>query len=207
MKHSLTTHRIAGAILAGGSASRMGGIAKGAIRAGGDLSLVERLVVHTMRCGIEQIVIVANDNRPYAHVGCPVIPDKRLDAGPLAGIEAALAHFADTCYAVLCLPCDMPAMSSKEISTLLSAFLASGGPVTFAQTDGPAKHPLCAVVRTDLLEDVSAALDRGALGVGDLWSHLGGSGVHFENPDAFVNLNSPGDLDAWLAGKSNDTCQ
>jgi molybdopterin-guanine dinucleotide biosynthesis protein A len=204
MKDALTTPRIAGAILAGGHASRMGGIAKGAIRADGDLSLVERLVVHILRCGIEQIIIVANDSRPYARIGCPFIPDKRRDAGPLAGIEAALAHFADQCDAVLCLPCDLPALSSKEISSLLSAFAAGGGPVTFAQTEGSERHPLCAVVRTDLLADVSAALDRGERGVGDLWSELGGSPVCFDDPEAFINLNSPGDLNAWLAGRSND---
>jgi len=190
MKDPLMTHRIAGAILAGGNASRMGGI--------------ERLVVHMLRCGIERIAIVANDGRPYAHIGCTVIPDKRRGAGPLAGIEAALAHFADQCDAVLCLPCDMPALSAKEISALLSAFTAGGEPVTFAETDGSARHPLCAVVGTDLLDDVSAALDRGELGVGDLWSQLGGSPVHFDDPDAFINLNSAGDVDAWLAGKAYD---
>ncbi len=204
MKDTPTTHRIAGAIVAGGHASRMGGIAKGMIRADGDMSLIERLVIHMLRCGIEQIVIVANDSHPYAHIGCDIIPDKRLGAGPLAGIEAALAHFADTYHAVLCLPCDLPALSSKEISALLSDFAASDGPVTFAQTEDSVRHPLCAVVRADLLEDVSAALDRGELGVGELWSQLGGSCVRFENPAAFINLNSPGDLNAWLAGESND---
>ncbi len=204
MKDMPITHQIAGAILAGGNASRMGGIAKGAIQADGDMSLVERLVIHMLRCGIEQIVIVANDSHPYAHIGCDIIPDKRSGAGPLAGIEAALAHFEDKYSAVLCLPCDLPAISSKEMSALLSAFAASGGPVTFAQTEDSAKHPLCAVVRTDLLEDISAALDGHALSVGDLWSQVGGSCVLFESPAAFVNLNSPGDLNAWLAGKSND---
>ena len=87
---------------------------------------------------------------------------------------------------------------------MLSAFVASGGPVTFAQTEDSARHPLCAVVRADLLDDVSAALDGRALSVGDLWSQVGGSCVHFENPAAFINLNSPGDLDAWLAGRPND---
>ena len=204
MKEPSTTYRVAGAILAGGNASRMGGIAKGMLLAGGQSSLVERLLMHMLRCGIEQIVIVANDSRLHAHVGCPIIPDKRLGAGPLAGIEAALAHFADQCDAVLCLPCDLPALSSKEMSALLSDFAACGGPVTFAQTESSAQHPLCAVVRTDALNDVSAALDRGELAVGDLWSQLGGSLVRFDDPDPFINLNSPGDLDTWLAEKSND---
>ncbi len=192
---------IAGAILAGGSARRMGGIPKGTLRAGGPLSLIERLVVHMLRSGLEEIVIVANDKSPYTHIGCTVLPDKRTNAGPLAGIEAALEYLADRYEAVLCLPCDVPALSSKEIAALVSAFAAGGGPVVFAETDGSARHPLCAVVRSNLLDRISAALDRGELVVGELWKQLGGSAVHFDDPNAFININSPGDLDAWLAGR------
>jgi molybdopterin-guanine dinucleotide biosynthesis protein A len=203
MKDTRTTHRIAGAILAGGKAQRMGGIAKGMLPAGGSLSLIERLVVHLMRSGVDEIIIVANDDRPYTCIGCAIVPDGRVDAGPLAGIEAALGYFADRYDAVLCLPCDMPSLSWKEISALISAFVDTGGPIIFAETEDGARHPLCAVVRVDLLDGISAALDRGELTVSDLWPQLAGFAVHFDDPNAFVNLNSPGDLDAWLAGKPN----
>ncbi len=218
MKEMRTTQRIAGAILAGGKAQRMGGIAKGMLGvpnaricvggplpAGGSPSLIERLVVHIMRAGVDEIIIVANDDRPYMRVGCAVVPDGRADAGPLAGVEAALGYFADRYDAVLCLPCDMPSLSWKEMSALIAAFIDNGGPVVFAQTQDSDRHPLCAVVRVDLLDTVSAALDRGDLAVGGLWDQVGGSPTHFDNPDAFVNLNSPGDLDVWLAGRTNDT--
>lgn len=59
-----TTHHIAGVILAGGNARRMGGIPKGTVRVDGQLSLLERLVVPMLRCGVEEIVVVANDERP-----------------------------------------------------------------------------------------------------------------------------------------------
>ena len=193
------THHIAGAILAGGHARRLGGMAKGTIRADGQLSLIERLVVHMLRCGVEEIVVVANDERPYAHLGCAIVPDQRADAGPLAGIEAALAHFSGRYEAVLCLPCDLPALSAQEMSALLSAYAAGGGPVVFAETEHAARHPLCAVVRTDRLADISAALERGTRAVGAVWSDLGGTAVPFDNPESFTNINSPGDLDAWFA--------
>jgi molybdopterin-guanine dinucleotide biosynthesis protein A len=203
MKETRTTPRIAGAILAGGKAQRMGGIAKGMLPAGGSLSLIERLAVHLLRAGVEEIILVANDDRPYTRIGCAIVPDGRIDAGPLAGIEAALGYFADRYDAVLCLPCDMPSLSWKEMSALLAAFADTGGPIIFAETEDGARHPLCAVVRIDLLDGIAAALDRGELAVRDLWSQLGGFAVHFDNPNAFVNLNSPGDLDAWLAGRPN----
>jgi molybdenum cofactor guanylyltransferase len=199
MKDRLTNHRIAGAILAGGNARRMGGMPKGTIRVDGQLSLIERLVVHMLRCGVEKIVVVANDDRPYAHLGCAIVPDKRTDAGPLAGIEAALDHFAGRYEAVLCLPCDLPALSAKEMSALLNAYVAHGGSVVFAETEHAARHPLCAVIRTDVLPAISAALDRGVRAVGAVWSELGGTAVPFDNPESFTNINSPGDLDAWFA--------
>ncbi len=199
MTDTSTNHRIAGAILAGGNARRLGGMAKGTIRAGGHLSLIERLVVHMLRCGVEEIVVVANDERPYAHLGCAIVPDQRTDAGPLAGIEAALAHFSGRYEAVLCLPCDLPALSAPEMSALLNAYVACGGPVVFAETEHAARHPLCAVIRTDLLPDISAALDRGVRAVGAVWSELGGTAVPFDNPENFTNINSPGDLEAWFA--------
>ena len=203
MKDTRTTLRIAGAILAGGKAQRMGGIAKGMLPLGGSLSLIERLVVHLMRAGVEEIIIVANDDRPYTRIGCAIVPDGRMDAGPLAGIEAALGYFAGRYEAVLCLPCDMPSLSWKEMSALLATFVDTGGPVIFAETEDGARHPLCAVVRVDLLDGISAALDQGERAVSDVWPQLGGFAVHFDDPNAFINLNSPGDLDAWLAGRPN----
>jgi molybdenum cofactor guanylyltransferase len=200
MKDTRMTHRIAGAILAGGKARRMGGIAKGMLRANGHPSLVERLVVHMMRSGVDEIIIAANDGRPYTCIGCAVVPDRRTDAGPLAGIEAALQYFAGRYDAVLCLPCDLPSVSSREISALITAFADAGGPVAFAQTEDSESHPLCAIVQTDLLDRISAALDQDERGVHDLWRQLEGTAIHFDNPNAFVNLNSPDDVDAWLAG-------
>lgn len=199
MKRDATTRRIAGVILAGGSARRMGGIPKGMLQVGGHLALVERLIVHVVRSGIEEIVIAANDERPYAHLGRAIVPDRRTDAGPLAGIEAALEHLAGRCEAVLCLPCDLPALSSREISALLDAFTAHPGPVLFAETENAARHPLCAVIRSDLHAGISAALDEGARNVGDLWVRLGGSTLYFDDSGSFANLNSPKDVKTWLA--------
>lgn len=203
MKDTRTPQRIAGAILAGGKAQRMGGIAKGMLSAGGSLSLIERLVVHLMHAGVGEIIIVANDDRPYTRIGCAIVPDGRINAGPLAGIEAALGYFADRYEAVLCVPCDMPSLSWKEMAVLSAAFADTGGPIVFAQTEDGARHPLCAVVRVSLLDEISAALDRGEFAVSDAWSQLGGFALRFDNPGAFVNLNSPGDVDAWLAGRPN----
>ncbi len=203
MTNPTLPYGMAGAILAGGKARRMGGIAKGMLSANGHLSLIERLVVHMMRSGVDEIIIAANDERPYTRIGCVVVPDQRIDAGPLAGIEAALGYFAGRYDAVLCLPCDLPSVSWKEMSALLGAFARTGGPVVFAQTESSADHPLCAVVHVDLLDEICAALDEGQSAVHDLWLQVGGTAVHFDNANALANLNSPEDVETWLAGRPN----
>jgi molybdopterin-guanine dinucleotide biosynthesis protein A len=121
--------------------------------------------------------------------------------GPVVGIEAALYHFAEKCDAVLVLPCDLPEISSIEISALLCAYERADGPVVFAETPGGQQHPLCAVLSSDLRADISAALNSGRLCAGRLWAELGGMGVVFSKAEAFTNLNSLTDLDTWRAKK------
>jgi molybdopterin-guanine dinucleotide biosynthesis protein A len=191
---------IAGAILAGGKARRMGGFPKGRLQAGSRLSIVEHLAQEIVCSGIEEVVIVANDEGAYRTREYRILPDRRVGLGPLAGIEAALAHFARRYEAVLCLPCDTPALSSQEILGLAKAFAAVSAPLVFAETDNEQRHPLCAIVNTCLLADISAALDMNMLCVGDLWQRLGGLRVRFRNPDAFSNLNTYADVSQWQRG-------
>jgi molybdopterin-guanine dinucleotide biosynthesis protein A len=79
------------------------------------LSLVERLLGHMQQSGVAEMVIAANDIRPYTHLGCAVVTDHRRDGRPLTGIEAALAHYAGRHDAVLCVPCDLPELSAREM--------------------------------------------------------------------------------------------
>ncbi len=202
MKSNATTRSIAGAILAGGKSRRMKGFPKGILQVRNDLSIVEHLVRQIVCSGIQEIVLVANDRDAYERLGLRIIRDKRVGFGPLAGVEAALAHFTGHYEAVLCLPCDMPALSSREISVLVEAFSTTPAPVAFAKTDEGRIHPLCAVVACGLLTQVSAAIDTGALCVDGLWQQLGGHGVCFSSSDAFCNLNTLDDFSQWQRGRS-----
>jgi molybdopterin-guanine dinucleotide biosynthesis protein A len=190
---------IGGAILAGGKASRMGGIPKGMLRPDGVLSLIERLLVQAASSGIGEVAIVTNQPDVYAHLPCRIICDRRIDMGPVAGVEAALIHFSGRCDAVLVLPCDLPAFSSREMSHLLRAYASSDAPVVSAETADRRRHPLCAVVAATLLGDIVTAIERGITRIDELWSRLGGSRATFENSEAFINLNSPLDVAVWRA--------
>lgn len=129
---------IAAAILAGGRATRYGGVAKGLLQLPNGESIIARLVRIIGSAGVTEIVICADDPStplgtspaPYEHLGLPIIPDhagftKPAPIGPLGGIAAALRHFGGRADGVLILPCDMPAITEREIRALMEAF---GGP-------------------------------------------------------------------------------
>ncbi len=195
------TAGIAAAILAGGQASRLGGIPKGILTLPGGLSIIEKTIHGVISAGIPEITIFANDSAPYQDLGLEIAPDRRPGLGPLGGIETALLHYAADHRAVLVLPCDLPCITDREIAALRSAFAETRPPVAVAEVDPCFWHPLCAIVRTDQLPAVSRALDAGRNGVYRLWRALGAAPVHFSDPVPFLNVNTPADLAGWLRGE------
>lgn len=88
MSEELNKEIIAGAILASGNFSRLDGIAKGAIEVSDGVCIIERLIKQFYTTGINDIVIVANDSKPYQNCSIEIIPDIRPGNGPIGGIEA-----------------------------------------------------------------------------------------------------------------------
>ena len=193
----------AAAILAGGRASRYGGVPKGLIEVEPGVSILERTIREIREAGASEIVIVANDPEPYERFGLQIVPDLRRGIGPLGGIEAALAHFGGKCEAVLFLPCDLPGMTSGVISSLLQAFEEMGAPVVFAETELFFEQPLCAVVHNGLYFDIVRLVDEGVRKVADAWMALGAVSVHFDDPWRFFNVNSPEDMQRWRERKQD----
>ena len=197
MREELNRLEIGGIILAGGNARRLGGIAKGAIEVGKGVSIVEQLIKELAQAGIDNIVIAADDSKPYQDCGVKVISDIRVGIGPIGGIESGLAHFAGQSDAVMFVPCDMPNITAKEISALKKAFIETGAPVVFAETAGFFWHPLCAVVHNDLKEEISSAIDSGQRKIRDVWQQVKAVRVQFADETAFLNINSLADVNRW----------
>ena len=187
---------IAGAILAGGAALRIGGIAKGAMQIDGT-SIIERTITQMARAGICDTVIVANTPGVYDHCGRRIIRDRRTGIGPLAGIEAALMHYCDRCDAVLFLPCDLPKITATEISALIRAYINGDAPIVFAAAQGFFGHQLCAVVSSDLAPGVTLAIDQGERRVRRVWRRYDAQPVPFANEEPFFNINTRDDMKAW----------
>jgi molybdopterin-guanine dinucleotide biosynthesis protein A len=117
--------KIVAAILAGGKASRLGGIAKGLLPDAMNVPWIERLINELGRAGISEIVLSANEREPYARFGRTILADRHQNIGPLGGIEAVLQHLAARCEAVLFVPCDLPNITAVEFIALLAAYNAA----------------------------------------------------------------------------------
>ncbi len=135
-----------GALVAGGRALRLGGIAKGLLRRGREpiaarsLRLFANLFPSTL--------IVANDAASYAGFDVPVVADVLAGKGAPGGVHAAL-DAAETQW-VFAGACDMPALAPTPI-----AWLAS-------QRDGA---PAVAVVWRGQLQPMHAFWSRACLPV------------------------------------------
>ena len=196
---------IKGAILAGGRASRMGGIPKGMLVDENGQPIIVHLMNQMRLAGINDIVIAANDPNPYMDLGVQTVPDLQEGIGPVAGIVAVLKHFKDQCDGTMFIPCDVPNMTARELITLREAFVLSTEKIVFAETDGFFWHPLCAVVHNDMMAQIIFSIDRGQRKVQDLWKQLGAEGVKFTEAAAFMNMNSFSDVNRWRGNTNEKT--
>lgn len=195
--------RIAAAILAGGKASRLGGIVKGLLVGAGDIPLIERLIDELAIAGVHKAILSTNDPQPYARFGRTTVPDLNPGAGPLGGIEASLVHLANRCESVLFLPCDLPNLSAVEMMSLLRAHRLTPDRVVMAGT-AENEHPLCTVVPVGALPKVSSAIHAGDYGVGRLWRELAAATVRIDDSMSLMNINTIEDLHRWQA--IGETC-
>ena len=175
-------------LLAGGAGSRLGGADKAWLQRGGVpqvLRLARRLSGETA----STLVSANRDPVRYAEAGLTAIPDRRMEIGPIAGLDA-LANACATPW-LLSVPVDLVGVND----CLLRSLSAAGGDGAFAIDDDGAQ-PLVALWRVAALrEAVSVALAANEIAVHALQVRIGMAGVRFAG-FRFGNLNTPGDLAA-----------
>jgi len=183
---------ITGLILAGGRATRMGGIDKGLIEIDGKAMVLH--VLERLRPQVGEVFISANRNAErYAAFGARVVADQNEEhesfAGPLAGICAGLGAVQTTWVA--CVPCDAPRVPLDLVQRLAQAIEDSRAAV--AQTSDGVQPVFC-LLHTGLAESVACALSAGERKAERWLRAVGAVVVHFDDAPAFANLNSPNDL-------------
>ena len=193
---------ITGIILAGGKARRLGGQDKGLIEVAGR-SLIAR-TLERIAPQVDEILISANRHlQTYAALGRRVVADALPDfQGPLAGIAAAARHARHDW--LLTVPCDAPLLPLDLASRLIGRALDSGARLVRA-ADAGQTHYTVMLLHRSLLADLEDQLALGQLKVQAWQARHACETVHFDDPDAFLNVNTPEDLlgaERLLAGRS-----
>ncbi|ASX11159.1 molybdenum cofactor guanylyltransferase MobA [Aeromonas dhakensis] len=186
---------VSAVVLAGGRATRMGGADKGWVELAGR-PLIDH-VLDRLRPQVDEILINANRSQARYQALAPVIGDDNPDyLGPLAGMQAGLAAARHDW--VLFVPCDGPALPRD----LMARFRAALTPQTelVVAHDGDWLQPVVALLHKSLLPSLCAALAGGERKI-DIWFARHNMAVvsFADQPDAFINLNSPDELAAYEA--------
>jgi molybdopterin-guanine dinucleotide biosynthesis protein A len=203
---------IAGVLLAGGLARRMGGGDK-PLRTVAGRTILE-LVIERMRPQVAALVLNANgDPARFAAYGLPVVPDSIADnPGPLAGVLAGLdwaAEHRPDCLLVASVATDAPFLPIDLIERMLAQMTAEGADLACAASGGRA-HPVIGLWPVRLRGDLRRALaDEGVRKV-DVWTaryRLATMAFPDTPVDPFFNANRPEDLEkaAALLGSATGT--
>jgi molybdopterin-guanine dinucleotide biosynthesis protein A len=176
-------------ILAGGRATRMGGVDKALLPLGGGTVISVLLGRLAGQCG--PVAVSANgEPARYGAFGLPVVADDLPGRGPLGGVLAGLDWAAARGAAsVLTIPGDTPFVPRDLVARL-------GGAPAWAESS-TGLHPLVAVwpvacrgaLRAWLVSQPSGRVRRfgGQIGMRAVWFD--------DSPDPFHNINTPDDLD------------
>ncbi len=184
-----------GAIIAGGRATRFGGVAKGLERVGG-IRIIDR-VASALREACDDLCIIANDPAAAGWIpGVRVVPDVRQSAGALGGIHAALANSNGS---ILVLAWDSPFVPGTLMKALRAAGEKANVDAAVATSGSPwGFEPLCAWYRSTCTATVERHLDSGDLHAGswlrDVKSIQLDSSPWGDQDEIFFNVNSAADL-------------
>nr|WKF56826.1 Molybdenum cofactor guanylyltransferase [Paraburkholderia busanensis] len=191
-----TREHITGLLLAGGRGMRMGGVDKGLQTLHGEALAAHGLQRLAPQCGA--LLISANRHADiYTSLGAPFGATVVADTlpgfpGPLAGLLAGL-RAAGTAY-LLSAPCDTPGLPADlavRLAQTLDAQYADIATVTTTDAHGEVSlHPVFALLRTSLADDLAAFLEAGERKVRAWYARHKTVEVAFTDERAFYNINS-----------------
>lgn len=183
-----------GIILAGGRASRLGGINKAFIEVGGERLIDRTLRVYRALFG--EIIISTNSPLEYLEFDARIVTDIHRGKGPLGGIHAGLLHAS--CEQVFVSACDMPYLSEEFIRHMIAQ--AKGYDLVVPVTANGFES-LHAIYSRRCLPVIESQIERGELKVSLLFRKFKTREIPVDeirrfDPEGrlFSNLNRPEDL-------------
>jgi molybdopterin-guanine dinucleotide biosynthesis protein A len=179
-------------VLAGGASRRMGR-SKAWLEVG-DTILLRWVVDRLARSFADVITSFAEPEQLEQPVPYRVVFDRKLSAGPLAGIEAGLT--AARVDPVFVIACDMPYVTVEVAQMVVAAARPCDAAVPRIQGR---PEPVCAAYRKSALPLISAALNAGSRRAADVLANL--DVTWLEDVDAAVvrSLNTPDDYQRFRA--------
>lgn len=202
----ISREQITGVVLAGGRGTRMGGVDKGL-----QLFNSTPLALNALRRLQPQVgkaMLIANRNSAhYQAFGVPVWSDALPDyAGPLAGFLEGLTH--STTPWTLTVPCDTPYFPHDLAARLARAIDDSatmGGATIAMATDGMHPQPVFCLLHHSLQKSLREFLSQGGRKIGAWTAQHSTVRVPFDEPGAFVNVNSLAELSALSVPETGST--
>lgn len=179
---------ISGLVLAGGRATRMGGIDKGLADYRGR-TLIEH-VIERLRPQVAGMLISANRNlERYRAFGVPVLPDDEAGpepfAGPLAGMLAGMRACPTRWLAVV--PCDAPLLPNNLVSHLAETLVVQRAA---AACVGNRIEPMFCLLHIGLADDLAQTLAQGERRAETWLRRIGAVPAAFKHDAAFANFNT-----------------
>ena len=191
MRAAVRRSPLVGAILAGGAARRLGGVAKGLIEIDG-VRMIER-VARALRPVAERIVVVSSVKGAGEWLtDADVVTDEQAGSGPMGGIASALRATGGD---VLVVAWDNAFVRSALLVPLVTAEIGNDAVLWKLPTG---LEPLVALYRQSALAKIDTALARGERRARDIVSLLSVRALT-ELPvgtsvESFFSVNTPDDL-------------
>jgi molybdopterin-guanine dinucleotide biosynthesis protein A len=169
--------RLVVGIFVGGRGSRMGGVAKGLLKApSSEATLVERLRAELAHALPDAELVLVGAAEPYAGLGLSAISDEPAGVGPIGGLIGLLAHAEERgATHVLALACDLPRVAAPLLQRLGTEAPTAHALVT-AQSE--IKNPLLArYTVAEALPAARATLESGKRSLQAVLERLGDGAV------------------------------
>lgn len=187
---------VVGIILAGGEGRRMGYQNKGLLPLAGKPMITH--VIEKISTQVDRIYISANDDlTQYRAFNLPVIKDEASwsNQGPLAGIASVLRQLSEDDI-IQVVSCDGPMIPDNLVATLSAARIASDSEIKVVYPEtGERGHYLYLQGQVKDLQEIEKVLAQKDFRIRALLAKLNAKAVLFTDEDAFLNCNSPEDIE------------
>lgn len=176
-----------GAILTGGSSSRMGQV-KALLPVDG-IPMAARVARAMLGAGAKEVFLVGGDVGRLSPLNFKVVPDLKPHEGPLSGIVAALT--AATEQVVVVTACDMPWIRAEHVTALVDG--VDDFDVLLSAARG-VLQPLHAVWKRKERSKLKAAFEQGVRSPLRAIENLNWSSIDLGRGSWSVDLDTPADV-------------